>query len=238
MRKLIENVTKKKSERVTGPLTTEVLEKAINFWVKREKQQIRNMDEFQSDRLRLNLTEDSNGIYECGGRIQGMYPKYLPAKSLFSEKLVMDAHITTLHGGVGLTMEFIRREYWIPRLSQLTKKISRSCNWCKRCHARDFTSPPLGNLPVDRTQGSKPFQVVGVDYAGPIVYKRKRKQEGKAYILLFAFSLTRAIYLEVLPDQSMDEFLKSLKRFVARKGRPENIYSDNAKTFAAAAKIK
>ena len=31
------------------------------------------------------------------------------------------------------------------------------------------------------------------------------------------------------------EFLKSLKRLITRKGRPEKIYSDNAKTFTATA---
>ena len=29
--------------------------------------------------------------------------------------------------------------------------------------------------------------------------------------------------------------MQCLKRFIARKGRPEKIYSDNAKTFEAAA---
>jgi hypothetical protein len=32
------------------------------------------------------------------------------------------------------------------------------------------------------------------------------------------------------------EFTPSLKRFIARRGRPKVIYSDNAKTFKAAAK--
>lgn len=32
-----------------------------------------------------------------------------------------------------------------------------------------------------------------------------------------------------------DEFLLSLKRFIARRGRPQRIYSDNAGTFVAAA---
>ena len=31
------------------------------------------------------------------------------------------------------------------------------------------------------------------------------------------------------------EFLRSIKRLIARKGRPNKIYSDNARTFAAAA---
>ena len=42
--------------------------------------------------------------------------------------------------------------------------------------------------------------------------------------------------METLPSQSLGEFLKSLKRFVARRGRPNKIYSDNGSTFVAASK--
>ena len=33
-----------------------------------------------------------------------------------------------------------------------------------------------------------------------------------------------------------EEFISTLKRFIARKGRPEKIYSDNGRTFVGAAK--
>ena len=44
------------------------------------------------------------------------------------------------------------------------------------------------------------------------------------------------IHLELVPDQSKEEFIKVLKRFIARCGCPETIYSDNAKIFVAASK--
>ena len=48
--------------------------------------------------------------------------------------------------------------------------------------------------------------------------------------------LTRAVHLEVLKTLELSEFLESLKRFVARRGRPKIIYSDNGATFKAASK--
>ena len=81
-----------------------------------------------------------------------------------------------------------------------------------------------------------PFDVLGIDYAGPITYRSSKKRIGKAYILLFACNLTRAIYIELLPDQTAENCIRSLKRFVARRGRLKKIYSDNGKTFKAAAK--
>ena len=124
----------------------------------------------------------------------------------------------------------------MPRLRQLTKRVIRGCYGCRKFPVTSFSSPPIGNLPTDRTEGSTPFEVVGLDFAGPIGYKLKTKKEGKAYILLFACSLTRAVHMELLPNQTAEQFIKHLKRFIARRGRPKKIYSDNGRTFVAAAK--
>ena len=66
-------------------------------------------------------------------------------------------------------------EYWIPQLRWLTKKVMRGCFGCKKFQAKAFRSPPLENLSIDRTTGSAPFQVLGVDYADPIPYKISKK---------------------------------------------------------------
>ena len=187
------------------------------------------------DQQRLGLKENEEGILECQGRVQGHYPVYLPDTHPYTVKLVEDAHRRTLHGGVGLTMSRIRERYWVPRLRRLTKRVIKRCHGCRRFQVRAAFRPPLGNLPRERTDGSRPFQVVGVDFAGPIKYRVTQKKEGKAYITLYACSLTRAIYMELSKSMETGEFLRSLKRLIARKGRPEKIYSDNAKTFVAAA---
>ena len=72
--------------------------------------------------------------------------------------------------------------------------------------------------PKERTEGSRPFEVVAIDYAGPITFKTKKNGEGKANILLAACSLTRAVYLELLPDTTVANLILCLKRFIARRG--------------------
>ena len=241
--RFIHNCKSDKANRLLGPLTTAKTIKQVKGWVLRVQQNYVNTEQFQEDQLRLNLQKNEEGLYECCGRIQGGYPIYLPPDALLTEKMVHDVHILTLHGGVSLSMSFIRQKYWVPRLRQLTKKVIRACYGCRKFQVKALASPPTGNLPTDRTVGSIPFEVLGVDFAGPIAYKLKAKkegkkpiQEGKAYILLFSCNLTRAIHLELLPNQTTEEFIKSLKRFTARRGRPRKIYSDNRKTFTAAAK--
>ena len=57
----------------------------------------------------------------------------------------------------------------------------------------------------------------------------------KAYILLITCSLSRVVHLELVQSQKLEEFNICFKRFLARRGRPQKVYSDNAKTFKAAA---
>ena len=220
---------------IKGPLTTKEIDQQRLFWEKRVQESCKGEEKLEEDRLQLNLQENQNGVLECRGRIQGDYPVYLPDNHLYTEKLVTEAHLGTLHGGVGLTMAKVRERHWVPRLRRLTKKIVKTCYGCKRFQVRALASPPPGNLPKDRTERRAAFQVVGIDYAGPLKYRKTKKVEGKAYLALYACSVTRALYLELLPNMETSEFLKSLKRFIARCGRPEKIYSDNGRTFVGAA---
>ena len=231
------NSRKRKEERSVGPLTTEEIEKQKYFWTARAQNSGKRSEKFDDDKLQLNLQERSDGLLECRGRIQGDYPIYLPDTHPYTEKLVMLSHLVALHGGVGLTMTKVREHHWVPRLRRLAKKVIKSCFGCKRFQATALTNPPPGSLPSDRTEGTAAFQVVGVDFAGPMKYRKGKKNEGKAYIVLYACSLTRGIYLELLPSLETEEFMSSLKRFIARRGRPNTFYSDNGRTFVGAAKL-
>ena len=89
-----------------------------------------------------------------------------------------------------MTMTKIREKYWIPRLRRLTKQVIRKCRGCKRFQVTAPANPPTGNLPKERTEGSMPFKFIGVDFAGPVKYFSKNRKEMKAYIVLYAYSLT------------------------------------------------
>ena len=176
--------------RVRGPLTTPEMQQQTLFWTKRAQELGKGSTQFQEDKVKLNVQVNEKGVAECRGRIQGHYPIFLPDSALYTRKLVQREHVQTLLGGLGLTMAKIRETYWIPRLRKLTRQVIKSCYGCKRFHAVAHPAPPPGNIPKNRTQGTAAYQVIRVDYAGPLRYRVKPKQEGKAYILLYACSLT------------------------------------------------
>ncbi len=97
--------------------------------------------------------------------------------------------------------------------------------------ARALLPPPL---PQFRVSEEFAYMQLGVDFAGPVYVKNvytQAKKTYKAYIALFTCASTRGIHLEQTPDLSAQAFVRSLQRFIGRRGVPSFIVSDNGKTF-------
>ena len=104
------NASHRAGERLRGPLTTLEIQRQKTFWEKRVQRRVEGINTFEEDRQRLNLQSNADGVLECKGRIQGHYPLYLPDKSIYAKKIVEEAHLATLHGGVSLTIASLRTE--------------------------------------------------------------------------------------------------------------------------------
>ena len=66
-----------------------------------------------------------------------------------AKKIVEDMDIITLHGKLNLIMIQVQREYWLPCLQSLIKKVRKACYSCKRFQVKTFNNPPPGELPED-----------------------------------------------------------------------------------------
>ena len=84
--------------------------------------------------------------------------------------------------------------------------------------------------PKERVSKSNPFTYVGLDYLGPIQVKEGNTVT-KMWICLFTCLAVRAIHLELVKGLSAQLFLDCLRRFIARRGKPSLIISDNAPQF-------
>lgn len=95
---------------------------------------------------------------------------------------------------------------------------------------------PLQRYPdVHSDDKPHPFATVGVDYIGPFTVLNNNKVE-KLYICLFTCLVCRAIHLEVAQSLSAESCIAAIRRFVARRGLPQYILSDNGTNFIGARK--
>jgi len=53
----------------------------------------------------------------------------------------------------------------------------------------------------------------------------------KVYIAWYTCASTRAVHLDLVPSMDAHSFIRSLKRFLTRRGVNQLFISDNAKTF-------
>ena len=104
---------------------------------------------------------------------------------------------------------------------------------CKKHHGQPMKQV-MGDLPKERADISRPpFTYVGVDYFGPMNVKYRRGTV-KRYGCIFTCLTTRAVHIEVAHALNADSFLMALHRFIARRGKPQKLFSDNGTNFVAA----
>jgi len=95
----------------------------------------------------------------------------------------------------------------------------------------------MGNLPAQRITPSRPFTIVGIDFAGPYFAKeqlRSKIRPCKVYLALFVCFATKAVHLEMVTDLTTAAFLASFNRFSSRRGCSTEILSDNGRHFVGA----
>ena len=95
----------------------------------------------------------------------------------------------------------------------------------------------MGQLPAPRVSQHFPFEVTGMDYAGPLTIKMghvRRPTYIKAYLAIFVCFSTKAVHIEVVEDLTTEAFLAALKCFISRRGRPTELHSDNGSNFLGA----
>ena len=157
-------------------------------------------------------------------------PYFIPQVSNIQSLLIRHCHEMILHAGVNSTLAQLQQRYYITKPRQRVKSTLRKCVQCKREHGNHYHYPINSQLPKVRITRSKPFECTGVDYCGPFLCKNA---DGimKRYISLFTCAVTRAIHLEIANDLSATEFLATFQRFVARRGYPSVMISDNATNY-------
>lgn len=158
------------------------------------------------------------------------FPIVMPSKHTLTRSLIMDIHLRSCHVGTQGLLSIMRERFWLLNGRRTIRSTLPKCIVCRRFDSKSASveSPPL---PLDsRVRDAGAFEVVGVDFAGPLYLKNG----DKAWICLFTCAVYRAVHLELTTSLSTSSFLQVLRRFVSRRGRPKTMYSDNGTNFVGA----
>ena len=180
------------------------------------------------------------GVIRVGGRIRRPnydvdlnHPVILPGSHPVTNLIVRHYHDAEGHCGPAQLLAAVRRRFWVVQGKLIIKRVIDQCAECRRRNA-SAGRQMMATLPEARvTAGWRAFNIVGVDYFGPLFVKRGRSME-KRYGCIFTCLQMRAIHIEVAHDLSTDSFLMALMRFIGRRGAPAEIYSDNGSCFVGA----
>ena len=82
-----------------------------------------------------------------------------------------------------------------------------------------YSNSKAGLLPKDQTEDCFLSKAAGKDYTGFIYCRLKLKAES----LLFSCSVSRVVYLELVPNITATEFIKSFERMTERQEIPKTI---------------
>ena len=85
---------------------------------------------------------------------------------------------------------------------------------------------PMAPWPKSKMTESPAFEHTGLDYFRPL-YIKQNKERKKAWVCIFTCITVIEMHLELVEDMKSEQFLLALRRFVARRGKPNEIISDN-----------
>ena len=241
--------------RETSCLTVKELVAAETYWLSISQRDhfAREIDSLQrkhlvhdsSCLLPLHPLLDSSGLIRVGGRVQNSnapysskHPVVLHGKHPVAKLLIQSEHLRLLHAGPKLLTASLSRRFHIVGHRKIIRSITRGCVTCRRSSAKPCPQQ-MGQLPMERVTPDSVFNRVGIDYAGPVYVKHgfvRKPTVIKAYVCVFVSLSVKAVHLELVSDLSTDAFIASLRRFIARRGKPSLIWSDHGSNFVGAAR--
>jgi transposase InsO family protein len=185
---------------------------------------------------RLDPFIDEDGLLRVGGRLrhtpaQGfcLHPVIVSHKHRVAELIARHYH-NIAHLGTEWVVSHIREKFWLTHIRSIVRKVRYDCRICRRLFGAPLEQK-MADLPAFRTNpGDPPFSVVGIDCFGNFTVKRGRSNV-KRYGCIFCCLATRAVHLEVLDSMDTSSLLNALRRFMARRGTPKKIVTDNGTNF-------
>lgn len=234
-------------------LTDEEIETAELFIIRRIQREVypieyerlkKNKRISNPELLQLNVFLDRNGLIRINSRVNEPKENYaqkfaplLPRKSQLAVTLLFDYHYKHNHVGIETQVADLRSRFWMPQARAALRKVQSMCNYCgfRRANPVEYKMSALPN--VRTSTNLRPFEVTGLDCAGPFIVYARNGHQKKVWILIFTCTMSRFVCLHVLDDLSSLSVFEAIMVLWTNHGPVKQFISDNGTNFVGAANV-
>ena len=229
-------------------ITPEEYKSAENYWLKQVcYSTLKMFEEGKLESLRPIKVWDSENNYlkvVTSGRLGKMLKIGYDTEELtilnpehpYTKLILKDCHEKD-HGGDDRAVWRSRERFWIPQARKHVKKIRSKCYRCRLLN-KEMAEQLMSPLPNQRVLPTPPWTYTSVDLFGPLEHTdmvRKRLKE-KCWGVIFTCMVTRAVHLDLTQAYHTDALLQALRRFMAIRGSPKEMLSDQGSQLVACSK--
>ncbi|GBM45521.1 hypothetical protein AVEN_210247-1 [Araneus ventricosus] len=182
-------------------------------------------------------------MLRVGGRLfnvdlhfEQVHPFVVPKDNKVT-KMIFEYFIKKNFHAVPQALLYTVREQFCPiRGRDFARKVVKNCIICCKNNPK-ISTEIMGNLPSERVNPTSPYNIAGVDFAGPFHIKlsiKRCRRLIKVYLAVFICFETKTMHFEVLSDLSSAEFITYLKRIFAGRDESVKLFRDNVTNFVRA----
>ena len=234
-----------KHKPATHVVSIEEREKATIFKLLQQEQFGEEIKSFKAEKeipksskiLQFSPFIGEEGLIRAKGRtgksqldFNARHPILLHCKHHTVELFLRNEHKDNQHEGSEHLRNIVQQKMWILGIRNALRSIKNKCVTCRKGGAQTI-KPVMADLPDERLDASTAFTNVGVHYFGLFIVRIGHKNE-KRWFCLFTCLTMRAVHIEVV--RKLDSCLNAIMRFIARRGKPNMIISDNGTNFVGA----
>ena len=174
---------------------------------------------------RRKVSRKSRDFVISNGKLWYKHPEGRLLRAVKSEavdRVVSDAHsgVCGGHYSSQITLWKVAAEYYWPTMRADVKEFCSRCHTCQSYGRKGLKAP---NRPL---VASAPFQLLGIDFIGPLPRSR-----GKRFVLAAIDYMTRWVEATSLKRADSKSVVKFLDLLSSRFGIPGRIISDNGSAF-------
>ena len=158
------------------------------------------------------------------------HPIFLAAKHPAVVLMMRRMHENNHHEATEYVRSLVQQKFWVIGIRNALRSIKFKCVKCKKLAVQPIY-PHMADLSKERVEGNVyPFKNSGVDYFGPFEVMVLRRPV-RHWCCLFKCLVNRTVHIEVV-----NAYMMLITRFMARRGKPHKIISDNGTNFVGAAR--